>query len=123
VSGYVLVVDDDPAIREALATTILVVASQRARTASNGQEAIEAATAEHPALILLDLNMPEADGIEVFRRLRGAGVESPTVLMSAGAKDLGQRAEAAGFSGYISKPFTVADVMDLVDRFIPSGAV
>ena len=116
VSGYVLVVDDDPAILEALAT-LLALENQICRTAATGEAAIEAAAAEPPALILLDWNLPGLNGVDVFRKLRADGINSPTVLMSATIGDLSERAQAHGFDASLTKPFTLAQVTALLDRF------
>jgi CheY-like chemotaxis protein len=121
VLGYVLVVDDDPAMLGAMAT-ILAIAKQCCRIAPNGEEAYDAALVEHPTLIVVDFNMPGMNGIELLEKLRAAGIQSPAVLMSAEVKDLRQRAESAGFNAYLPKPFALAEMMTLLERFIVPNA-
>ncbi len=74
--------------------------------------------AHRPALVLLDIHLPEIDGYEVLRRLRAdaATRDVPVVAVSANAmpRDL-ERARAAGFDGYLTKPLQVADVLRLLD--------
>jgi CheY-like chemotaxis protein len=120
--GYLLAVDDDSAILTAL-ESVCQVKGVRYTGMSTGPEAIRAAMADQPALILLDLNMPGMDGPEVFRALRAAGVGSPTMLMSATVERLDQQAAALGFDGWLQKPFALAEVFTLLDRFLAPHAV
>jgi DNA-binding response OmpR family regulator len=116
VSSSLLLVDDDPEILAALAL-ILDARGIAYRTAATGEEALTAAQAESPALIFLDLHLPGMDGIEVFTRLQALGISAPTVLMSANARDLHERVGQLGFVATLAKPFSMAEVYALVDRF------
>ena len=78
----VLLVDDDPAIRRAVAAG-LELEGFSVVPASGGRAALEAATRVSPAVILLDLNMPDLDGLEVLERLRAAGDQVPVCVLSA----------------------------------------
>jgi two-component system, OmpR family, response regulator len=66
-----LVVDDEPSLRELLAATLRFVGF-RVTSAATGAEAVAAAVAEPPDLVLLDVMLPDLDGFEVARRLRGS---------------------------------------------------
>jgi two-component system KDP operon response regulator KdpE len=106
----VLVVDDEPALLRA------VGAALRARgydvhTATTGQEAIDATALESPELIILDLGLPDIDGIEVSRRIRQWS-DVPIVVLSAdGAEDRKVQALDEGADDYVTKPFSTAELL------------
>lgn len=107
-SVKILVVDDDPSLLRMVKT--LLTCSPReyeVHTASSGAEALEAARREVPDLILLDLMMPEMDGIEVCRRLRQHRLTYliPVVMLTASGQ--GHRLDAlrTGVDDYLAKPF------------------
>ncbi len=80
------------------------------------------ARSQHPALVLLDINLPDMDGYAVLQCLREhpATREIPVLAVSANAMphDL-ERAKAAGFDGYVTKPVDVADLLARVDALLP----
>ena len=106
----VLLVDDDAAIRRAVAAGLelegfCVVA------ASGGRAALEAAERIKPAVVLLDLTMPDLDGLEVLRRLREAGDQVPVCVLSA-RDEVEDRVRGlqAGADDYVVKPFALEEV-------------
>jgi len=106
----VLVVDDEPQILRALAINL------RARkydvsTAANGTDALAVAAAEPPDLVVLDLGLPDLDGVEVVRGLRGWST-APIVILS-GRSDSADKVEAldAGADDYVTKPFSVDELL------------
>jgi two-component system, cell cycle response regulator DivK len=102
----VLVVDDAPDAR-ALYGEYLEYLGFRVETAANGREAIDAVRAEWPAIIIMDLAMPEVDGWEAIARLKADPLtaEIPIVALSAYAfGDEPQRARKAGADLCLSKP-------------------
>ncbi len=105
----VLVVEDDPQSLE-LITDVLTDAGWRVRAAVSGEQAILEATAEPPDLILLDIGLPGIDGNATMRALRGdartAGLPMVAVTAQAMTGDA-ERAIAAGFDGYLTKPIDV----------------
>jgi DNA-binding response OmpR family regulator len=104
----VLVVDDDADIRE-LVTFKLQQAGYTVQAASDGQLGLDAALANTPDLILLDLMMPKLSGIEVCRLLRDndATADTPVILFTAKAQEADvQRGFSAGADDYIVKPFS-----------------
>ena len=105
----ILVVDDDPKIL-ALVRTYLERERYRVITAVDGRSAL-AAIAEHPRLVVLDLMIPEIDGIEVIRRARLDGDVPILVLSARGA--VGDRIQALteGADDYLPKPFSPAELV------------
>jgi two-component system KDP operon response regulator KdpE len=100
----VLVCDDEPQILRAL-RVILRDAGYEAVPASTGEEALDAAAVARPDAAILDLVLPDIDGIELCRRLR-EWTEMPVIVLSAvGDEDAKVRALAAGADDYVTKPF------------------
>jgi two-component system OmpR family response regulator len=103
----VLVVEDDPEINELVGAYVQIAGFEYER-ALNGEQAVEKARAKHPALIVLDIMLPDFDGFEVARRLKGeAGTRSiPIVMLTAlDRDDYRQRGMSAGAVDYLTKPF------------------
>jgi two-component system response regulator MprA len=109
---YILVVDDDPDIRDLLEQT-LTMEGFAVRTAAHGRDALTCMAQAPPAAILLDLNMPVMDGWQLLQELRARDVAVPVVFMSAGQP---VRDEAAHYQvdGYLAKPFELDDVVRVV---------
>ncbi len=100
----VLVCDDEPQILRAL-RVILRDAGYEAVTASTGEEALDRAAVKPPAAAILDLMLPDIDGVEVTKRLREWS-EMPIIVLSAvGEEEEKVRALAAGADDYVTKPF------------------
>jgi DNA-binding response OmpR family regulator len=107
----VLLVDDDPAIRRTVAAG-LELEGFSVVAASGGRAALEAAARVHPAVILLDLNMPDLDGLEVLKRLRHGGDQVPVCVLSARDEiDDRVRGLQAGADDYVVKPFALEEVV------------
>src|SRR5438105_3068217 len=107
----VLVVDDDPDIRESIVEA-LKIAGYEVAGAGTGSAALAACWQQCPDLVLLDLMLPDVDGLEVCRRLREGPNTSrvPIVFLSArtGEKER-VRGLAAGADDYVVKPFSTAE--------------
>ena len=103
-AARVLVVDDDPATVELL-QEFLVGKGYEVSTAGDGAEALRKVKEERPHLILLDIQMPRMDGLEVLRRLREIDKEV-SVIMVTGVNEeaIGRQAMALGAFDYIVKP-------------------
>jgi two-component system KDP operon response regulator KdpE len=106
----VLVVDDEAGLVRALAINL------RARgwdvvTAHDGRSALEAAAGKHPDVVVLDLGLPDLDGVEVIRGLRG-WTRVPIIVLSA-RRDSQDKVEAldAGADDYVTKPFGMDELM------------
>ena len=100
----ILVVDDEHQILRAL-RVILREAGFEALPAATGEEALDLAALQHPDAGIIDLLLPDMDGVELCRRLR-EWTEIPLIVLSAvGDEDAKVRALAAGADDYITKPF------------------
>ncbi len=112
----VLVVDDDAPIVEVV--TMALESEGYTVISALGSEALRAAAARRPDLILLDLMMPDVDGAEMSRRLRDdmATAQIPIVLMSAVA-DLGAVAATLPVQGQLPKPFDLDALYAMVARW------
>jgi CheY-like chemotaxis protein len=118
----ILVADDDPTMVRLL-TLALEPDGFRVVTANDGEAALAQARLEHPALILLDWQMPGADGIEVTRALRQEGDPAlrdvPVVLITAqSGPDNTAAGFAAGVTDYLTKPFRPAHVRTRVQAWL-----
>jgi two-component system, OmpR family, KDP operon response regulator KdpE len=106
----ILVADDDAQLQRALRIT-LASRGYEVVTARDGAEAIELAASAHPDLVLLDLGMPQVDGIDVIRALR-AWSKVPILVLS-GRTDSAEKVEAldAGADDYVTKPFAMDELL------------
>jgi len=106
----VLVVDDEAAIREALERALRLEGFV-VDLAEGGTVALERLAAEPPDVVVLDVVMPDLDGIEVTRRLRGAGSRVPICILSA-RDEVADRVAGlrAGADDYLVKPFALEEL-------------
>jgi len=100
----ILVVDDEPNILATLAP-LLRTRGYEVSTAMNGRGALEAIERENPDLIVLDLGLPDIDGVEVTRLVRDGRATPILVLSARGAENDKVRALDAGADDYVTKPF------------------
>ncbi len=106
----VLLVDDEPQLLRALGIN-LRARGHEVVTAATGAQALAAVEADRPDVVVLDLGLPDLDGVEVLRRLR-AWTRVPVVVLSA-RRDLADKVEAldAGADDYLVKPFAVDELL------------
>ena len=112
----VLVVEDDLPLAR-LMEALLESAGYRVRCVTDGQSALDAVLSSRPALILLDLTLPQLDGWQVLERLQAAGNAPPVVLLTGHTRVSG-RAESAGAAAVILKPFDIDDLLATVERLL-----
>jgi two-component system KDP operon response regulator KdpE len=121
----ILVCDDEPQILRAL-RVILRDAGFEAVTASTGEEALDRAAVKPPEAAILDLMLPDLDGVEVTRRLREWSKMPILVLSAVGEEDRKVEALAAGADDYVTKPFgpreLIARLEAVLRRAQPEGA-
>ncbi len=113
----VLVVDDSTDSKQFIVDYILKPNGYVASTAGDGLEGLRKARDEHPDLILLDLNLPKMDGIQVLQMLRQENLQIPVILMTFhGSETLAVTAFRQGIKDYILKPFQVEEMLDCMER-------
>jgi two-component system KDP operon response regulator KdpE len=121
----VLVCDDEPQILRAL-KVILRDAGYEAVSAGTGEEALDLAAVKPPEAAILDLMLPDIDGVELTRRLREWSGMPILVLSAVGEEDRKVEALAAGADDYVTKPFgpreLVARLAAALRRAQPAGA-
>lgn len=106
----VLVVEDDPAIRNLMSTT-LKSHDYRFLTAPTGASAIMQVSTAQPDIVLLDLGLPDMDGVEIIRKIR-TWSQLPIIVISARAEDTDKiEALDAGADDYLTKPFSVEELL------------
>ena len=106
----VLVVEDDTAIRNLIATT-LETHDYKYLAASTGENAILEALSHNPAVILMDLGLPDIDGIEIIKKIR-TWSNTPIIVISARSEDMDKiDALDAGADDYLTKPFSVEELL------------
>ncbi len=88
--------------------------------ASNGEEGLKAAAEQKPDVIILDITMPQMDGIQMLKLLRERGDNTPVIMLTAegGASSI-EKASHLGVSDYISKPFQNEAIVEKVQKVIP----
>jgi two-component system response regulator PrrA len=106
----VLVVDDEASVRHALERALRLEGFAVA-TAAGGEAALAAVAQRPPSVIVLDVSMPDLDGVSVVRRLRADGVDVPVCILSA-RDEVHDRVAGlqAGADDYLVKPFAIAEL-------------
>jgi two-component system KDP operon response regulator KdpE len=109
-SPHILVIDDEPQILRAL-RTILTARDFRVSTASTGEEGLALAAAAQPDLIILDLSLPDMDGVQVCRSLR-EWTQTPVVVLSVRDSERDKvLALDMGADDYVTKPFGIDELL------------
>ena len=117
-ASRVLLVDDDPEICHFLAM-LLGLEGFTPVSATRAEEALALAAEAPPAAILVDVAMPDVDGLELCRRLRARGVSAPILVVSARpGQELHRRALDAGADEFIRKPFDNAELIARLRHWI-----
>jgi two-component system alkaline phosphatase synthesis response regulator PhoP len=124
-SAVVLVVEDDPAIREGLCDA-LGFHGHRVLQAATAPAAAEAALRSHCDLVLLDLMLPDGDGLDVLKEIRRLKPRLPVIIITARGREADRvRGLRMGADDYVVKPFSVRELLARVDavlrRAVPEG--
>ncbi len=120
----VLLAEDEPNIVASL-EFLLERAGFAVTVKDNGRAALDEALARPPDLLILDVMLPELDGLEILRRVRAAPTASATpiiMLTAKGARETQETALAAGADVFITKPFANADVIAAAARLTGGDA-
>ena len=108
--SLILVVEDDTSVRN-LITTTLKAHEYRYLTAPDGQSAILEASSHNPDIVLLDLGLPDMDGVEIIKKIR-TWSNMPIIVISARSEDTDKiDALDAGADDYLTKPFSVEELL------------
>ena len=124
-AGAQILVVEDNGKNMKLFRDVLLANGYRTLEATTGGEAVALAAEHSPDLVLMDIQLPDIDGVEALARLRAGGRTSsvPVVALTAQAMD-GDRERflAAGFDGYVSKPVNIAEFVATVKRYCDGGS-
>ncbi|MGN6108174.1 MAG: response regulator transcription factor [Kofleriaceae bacterium] len=117
-SGRILIVEDDEAIATGLGLN-LKLAGHAAAIARDGDEALVLARDEDFALVLLDINLPKKNGLEVLSTLRSADNLVPVIVLSARDGEFDKVAALRlGADDYVTKPFALAELLARIDAVL-----
>jgi two-component system, NtrC family, response regulator AtoC len=115
-SGSILIADDDPDIRDILSETLNSLGS-RVITAANGQECLNKVDKEAPELVLLDIEMPVKNGLEVLKELRRRRNDTTVIMITAyGSIERAVQAMKEGAFDFITKPFDLDHIVLIVEK-------
>jgi len=112
--GDILVVDDEASVVEVVSLYLKREGFQ-VRVAKDGRQALSAISEKQPALVVLDLMLPEVDGLEIMRRLQDAGVAVPVIMLTARRQETDRiYGLELGADDYVVKPFSPAELVSRV---------
>jgi two-component system response regulator AtoC len=112
----ILVVDDEAAIRKLLAD-LLKDAGYRVQQAKSGAEAIAAVAKDMPDLVMMDVKLPDQDGLAILRQLKREHADLEVIVMTAfGGSSSAIKAMEAGAYDYVTKPFEIDDLLATLKR-------
>ena len=123
----ILIIEDDPAILRGLKDN-LEYESYEVLTATDGQQGYQLIQQSRPHLIVLDLMMPKMDGYELCRKVRGEGITTPILMLTARGEELDRvHGLDLGADDYLTKPFSVPELLAriraILRRVQPSTAL
>jgi two-component system, cell cycle response regulator DivK len=124
-TGRQVVIVEDNERNLKLFREVLESSGYRTLEAGTGERAVELTTEHRPDLVLMDIHLPDINGVEALRRLRADArtASVPVLALTAQAME-GDRERflAAGFDGYLSKPVNIVDLLDAVSRHCEGGS-
>lgn len=120
----ILIVDDHPTNLK-LARVLLSAEGYEVRTAEDAQQALALLAEFHPRLILMDIQLPGMDGLELTRRLKSDPATKDIIIIALTAyamKGDAERAQAAGCDGYVPKPIDTRSLPDVLAGYLQGAA-
>ncbi len=123
-SKKILVCDDDPAMLT-IVSHILVRKGFAVLTASDGEKGLASIEANSPSLLILDMEMPRKNGIQVLEELRARGTPVPYIIVLSAheGREKHELAMKLGASEIMVKPFNAADLLKKIERLAAQGRV
>jgi len=124
VAGEPILVVEDNERNMTLLRDVLRATGYQTVEASTAGEALVLAIEHHPALVLMDIRLPDMDGLEALRRLRmdAQTAAIPVIAITAQAmKGDRERFQEAGFDGYLAKPIDIGELLETVERQCEKG--
>lgn len=119
--GSVLIVDDDDTLRVTLAK-IFVKAGYGARTAKNGQEALDLFDADEPDIVVADVKMPRKNGLSLLDDIKSRESKCKVIIITAyGDQDSPADAMRRGAFAYLDKPVSRSELLDLCAKALKSA--
>lgn len=114
----ILIVEDEAGMRAGL-EDVLRMEGYEVLVAETGTEGYALAIAHRPALVLLDVMLPELSGVDVLRRLRGEGFNGPIIMLTARGTELDKvRGFSSGVDDYVTKPFSVLELLGRIQAVL-----
>lgn len=116
--GTVLLAEDEPCVRAATSRMLERLGFEVA-AATNGREALEVFQIQRDriVIVILDVNMPEMNGIDAYKRLEEEGIEVPVVVCTGyDEHDLEHTHTSLGFAGFLPKPFTMDELKTTIEK-------
>lgn len=111
----VVVAEDEALIRLDLVEMLTEAGYEVVGQAGDGEAAIEITEKEKPDLVVMDVKMPKLDGISAAERIANQRIAPVVILTAFSQKDLVERARDAGAMAYLTKPFTIDDLMPAIE--------
>ena len=120
----VLIVDDEPALREIFAKWLLCAGCGEVKTAGDGEEALATLDRERFNLLISDVRMPKMDGITLVRRLAERESTIPSIIFVSGFGDVDEREMyGQGVEAFLSKPLRMAELLLAIQRALAERSV
>ncbi len=111
----VLIIDDEPHVRVVFRVLLKQLGIQTVWEAADGATALEMATANHPQVVLLDINLPHMNGLEVLARLKAAHPSMPVIIVSSqNTMKTVIQARELGAAAYVLKHAPKAEVLQMI---------
>jgi len=109
-NSAILIIEDDPKIRRVLSTSLKAYGYE-VHSADSGRLGLKLAAKHQPDLIILDLGLPDIDGLDLIRNLRSSPTQEILVLSARGTEDVKVRALDLGADDYLTKPFGLFELL------------